>query len=33
MGTLDALDNATGKTTLVMPDYPAISSQGDGDDL
>ena len=32
LATLEIFDNATGKTTLVMPDYPAISSHGDDDE-
>ena len=29
LATLELFDTATGKTTLVMPDYPAISSNGE----
>jgi len=32
LATLELFDNTTGRTTLVMPDYPAITSHGDGDD-
>jgi hypothetical protein len=32
LATLEVFDTATGKTTLVMPNAPAISSHGDGDD-
>ena len=32
LATLEVFDTATGKTTLVMPDAPAISSHGDGED-
>jgi len=32
LATLEIFDTATGKTTLVMPDYPAISSREDDDD-
>ena len=32
LATLEIFDNLTGKTTLGMPDYPAISSHGDDDD-
>ena len=31
LATLEVFDTATGKTTLVMPDYPAISSRGDNE--
>ena len=32
LATLEIFDNLTGKTTLVMPDYPAISSLDDQED-
>ena len=32
LATLEVFDTATGKTTLLMPDYPAISSRGADED-
>jgi hypothetical protein len=32
LATLEIFDTATGKTTFMIPDYPAISSHGDDDD-
>ena len=32
LATLEVFDTATGKTTLVMPNYPAIAPHGDDDD-
>ncbi len=32
LATLEIFDNATGKTAFVMPDHPAISSNGNDDE-